>query len=697
MNRLLHPFGFLLLISTLFVLIVGCPAGKKDGDPSQKSQDFYELINPGDRELSEDTSEPPSPIQPVLVFLQGTVSIQRQGKALDAEEGLPLEAGDIISTGRDGSAEIAYGSLATLRLLPQTRVSLTGILSRALEQADRDAADITLLAGTVAAKVSKLSVKDEFLVLTPNSAAGVRGTQFVVSYEEPMRTNGTISRTERTLVAVREGSVAVLPKGKLLSSLIDGRQSSPLAGAVVATALALAPKAGPGQEIAVGGRETTAGAREEAALLDSAEAAYGALVRQAEELQAQGTDFEVVQDPAAVLAVPSSEIERSFAALSQALHAILLTEQSRQLLTVLDRMREPGTDNSPLPAGLPERYFVPQGSAGEPKPSLKGQQTTVQNYPGLVYAVPLASTALSGMISRSGDTLFVLDSRGTLYALHQGGKKLWSRSSLITFTALDNTVALVDPQALYLVDAMTGTEGGTYGFDSWQALPQAKPVPIPNGLALATPRGVSILRQENAELLADIPVLGGVIAPLVLADSQLIAVSGQGKLVFIDIKNKRISDELDLNCKFDVLTPRYKDGRVFIATKAGRLVAVDMDTRQTSWDVDLGQEIRSEPEVDGERLYLWVQDKTLLVVSTQNGAPIGKPIRDVDSPPLLSKGRLYWGGSGPSLVVADAATGAILKRSSLPDRVSARPLLVDGTLYLGTSGGKFIRIDLEKL
>jgi len=695
MNRLLHPFGSLLLVSTLFVFAVGCQAGKKDAGPSQDSKDYSQLITSGGTAQPQESAEPPSSIQPVLVFIQGSVSAQRKGQAINVSEGLALEAGDLISTGTDGSAEISYGSLATLRLFPQTKVSITVIISRALDKADRDAADLNLLAGTVAAKVKKLSAKDEFLVLTPNSAAGVRGTQFVVSYDEPIRKNGTIARTERTLVAVREGSVAVLPKGKLLTSLIDGRQSSPLAGAVVATALSLAPKAGPGQEVTVGGRESAAGGREDEALLNSAEAAYGALVRQAEELQAQGTDFEAVQDPAAILAVPDSEIEKSFAKLSRSLPALLLSEQSRLLLDVLDHMRDPGKDSSPLPAGLPERYFVPQGNKGTRESGNAGSQT--QNYPGLVYALPLAPAPFTGMISRSGDAILLLDSKGTLYALEQGGKKLWTRSSLITFTALDTMVALVEPQTLHLVDAMTGAERGTYGFNSWQALPQAKPVPIPNGLALATPRGVTILRQENAEVLAEIPVLGGLIAPLVLADSQLLAVSGQGRLVFIDVKTGRISDEVALDLKQDVLTPRVKDGRAFIVSKGGRVVAVDVATFKVLWDLTLEQSIRSEPELDGDRLYLWLQNKTLVSLSVINGSVIGKPTPDVESPPLLSKGRLYWGSSGPSLVVADAATGTILKRSPLPDMVSARPLLVDGTLYLGTATGKFIRIDTEKL
>lgn len=695
MNRIIHPVVTLLVISFTLCINLGCDINRKESASSPTDQDFSSLITPEEAAVAKEQAEPPASIQPVLVFFEGSVSIRRNGTALPATEGLALQAGDTIGTGPDGSAEIAYGSFATIRLLPGTTLNLSALVSRLLQHTDRDLADLTLLSGTVAAKVTKLSSGDEFLVLTPNSAAGVRGTQFVVSYEEPIRKNGVVVRTERTLVAVREGSVALLPRGKLLTGLIDGRQGNPLAAAVVATALAMAPKAGPEQELSLGGHETAKAVSEDEALLHSAETAYGALVRQAEELQAQGTDFEAVQDPLTVQVPPGSELEDAFAQLSRTLPALLLSEESRLLLEVLDRMRDPGKDSSPLPAGLPERYFAPDTA----KPA-RGEATgssPAQSYRGLVYALPVAPAAFTGMISRAGETLLLMDLRGNLYALDQSGKTLWSHPALVTFTALDSTVAVVETETLRILDANSGTEGGAYAFESWQALPQTKPVPVPNGVALATPRGVTILRQENAEVLAEIPVLGGVIAPLVLADSQLVAVSGQGRVVFIDVKNLRISDELALDLGSDVLSPRVKDGRVFIATKPGRIVAVETASYRLLWDIQLEQSIRSDPEVDLGRLYLWLQDKSLVSLSVKDGTMIGEPIPDVESPPLLSKGRLYWGGSGPSLVVADAASGTILKRSPLPDMVSARPFLVEETLYLGTKSGKLIRIDTEKL
>lgn len=699
MNRIAQPYVTMILLFLALLGATSCSAGKNDEKSSQNPrQDFSRLIASGDSTTGDaaaaDSNAKPESIQPVLVFIQGSVSIKRDSQSLTATEGLELMAGDTISTGKDGSAEIAYGSFATIRLFPNTTVNLTMIISRAMQQADHDTADLSLLAGTVAAKVKKLSSKDEFFVLTPNSAAGIRGTQFIVDYEEPIRKNGNIVRTERTLVAVRDGSVAVLPKGKLFSSLIDGRQANPLAGAVVATAFTLAPKAGPGQEISIGGQESALGAGEYEALLNSAESAYGSLVHQAEELQARGTDFEAVGDPAAVLAGPDSEAERSFAMLNRMMPALLISEYSRTLLEVLDRMRDPGKDSATLPAALPERYFVPQSKEAS-NDSKKVAATP--NYQGLVYSVPLASTSFTGMMSRTSEVVLLMDSKGNLYAVDQQGKKLYERQAVVSFTALDTTVAVVEQQKLTIFDANTGRERGFYTFDSWQGLPQAKPVPVPNGLALATPRGVTILRQENAEVIAEIPVLGGVIAPLVLAEPHLVAVSGQGKAVFIDLKNARILDEIAINLSADVLSPRVKDGRVYIAAKSGRVVAIDAVNYRMLWDVNLDQSIRSDPELDGGKLYVWLQDKTLRSISLVDGTFIGPPIPNVESPPLLSKGKLYWSSSGPSLVIADAASGAILKLSPLPEVASARPILIDGNLYIGTANGKLLRIDTDKL
>ena len=642
---------------------------------------------------SEDNNrEPPRSIEPILVFTEGQVSIRRNGQNPQAAvEGLGLQTGDLVIAGSDGSAEITFGPLATLRILPNTRVSLEGLSSRGAQETDRDSAEITLLAGAILAKVKKLSGKDEFLVLTPNSAAGVRGTQFLVRYEEPVLKNGSVARTDRTTVAVREGSVAVLPKGSLLSHLIDGKKTNPLADAVVSAAFTFAPKAGPGQELFIGGHEGPSAAVNDEALQSQAEAAYGAMVQRAEAMQAQGTDFEAVQDPASVLVRGDSTIERAFANLSQTLPALLLSEQSRDLLEVLDRMREPGMNDSVLPAGLPERYFGLRSSADNGTSGVRDR-----TYAGIGFTLPLSSTALSGMISKVGDTVLIMDLKGNLYALDSSGKTLWSHPSVTSFTALDSNLAVLESQNIRILRADNGTELGTYTFESGQALPQVKPVPVPNGIAIATPRGVTILRQENAEVMAEVAVLGGVVAPLVLADSKLVAVSGQGMVVFIDVKRGQITDELSLKVS-GAMTPRVKDNQLFISTKDGRIIAIDTVTIKVLWDVQLEQALRAEPELDVDRLYVWLQNKTLLTLSAADGHVIGNPIQDVESPPLLSKGRLYWGSSGPSLVIADGMTGTIVKRSPLPDMVSARPLLVDGSLYLGTVSGKLIRLDINKL
>lgn len=692
MNRFLRPLVTLLIVLSGFFTVTGCQVDRKDADSEQTQSDVSDMIETSSSSLEDNNREPLRSIEPILVFTEGQISIRRNGQNPQAGvEGLGLQTGDIIIAGPDGSAEITFGPLATLRILPNTRVSLSRLSSREAQKIDRDSAEIILLAGAILAKVKKLSGKDEFLVLTPNSAAGVRGTQFLVRYEEPVLRNGIVARTDRTTVAVREGSVAVLPKGSLLSHLIDGKKANPLADAVVSAAFTFAPKAGPGQELFIGGHEGPSAVVNDEALQSQAEAAYGAMVQRAEEMQAQGADFEMVQDPASVLILGDSTIERAFANLSQALPALLLSEQSRDLLEVLDRMREPGMNDSALPAGLPERYFGLRSSADNETSGVRDR-----TYSGIGFTLPLSSTALSGMISRVGDTVLIVDLKGNLYALDSHGKTLWSHPSLATFTALDSSLAVLESQNIRILRADNGTELGTYTFESGQALPQVKPVPVPNGIAIATPRGVTILRQENAEVMAEVAVLGGVVAPLVLADSKLVAISGQGMVVFIDVKKGQITDELSLKVS-GAMTPRVKDNQLFISTKEGRIIAIDTVTVKVLWDIQLEQALRAEPELDVDRLYVWLQNKTLLTLSAIDGRVIGNPIQDVESPPLLSKGRLYWGSSGPSLVIADGMTGTIVKRSPLPDMVSARPLLVDGSLYLGTVSGKLIRLDIDKL
>ncbi|GAB1484845.1 hypothetical protein MASR2M78_36630 [Treponema sp.] len=114
------------------------------------------------------------------------------------------------------------------------------------------------------------------------------------------------------------------------------------------------------------------------------------------------------------------------------------------------------------------------------------------------------------------------------------------------------------------------------------------------------------------------------------------------------------------------------------------------------WERDLGIGLLSEPELGPDSAYVWTTDHKLLRLSTTDGATVPPPVSNIESPPLLSDGYLYYGSSGGILVVMNAQSGLITKKIAIPEAQSIRPLMVDGTLFVGTRGGKLLKVDLGR-
>ncbi len=596
-----------------------------------------------------------TPVDPQVTFVQGTV-VKANGEA--PAVGMTLGAGELLRTGADGSVELAFGALATLRVFPSSELEIAAFRSGGEPKGGGRRVELRLAKGAVLAKVEALAGRDEFTVLTANAAAGVRGTEFLVRAEPGL-----------TRVAVRAGRVALLPKGALLSGLLDGRDANPLAGAVVATAFALAPSAGPGQELRVGD-----------AALAAAEAAYGALVLVGESSSAVGVVWEDLEDPAPLLAPPGSPARTRLEEAFRTLRALPSGRDSLLYLDQLDRLRDPGAAQSRLPAALPVESFA--------------QRRSAPVYPGLLGNTRVSDRPIAAGVTRYGDLVLVLDAGGRLHALDKQGRLVWSAGRDVgAVTALDQAIALTEPEGLVLVDGLAGAERGRWAFDARAGAPRYKALPVPEGVAVATPRGIAILRRENAQLIREIPIPDGIAAPLVLADRALVGITGRGSLVILDSGSSRVRAELPLGLAAEPLAPRFSEGLVIAADRSGRVAAVSLGDEKILWERTLEARLGADPETDGEWIYLWTADHFLRILSLKDGGDRGSPLPGVDSPPLLSRGRLYWGSGKGTLVVADAATGVILKKTAIPDAPSVRPLLIDGVLYVGTAGGRVLRVD----
>jgi hypothetical protein len=136
-------------------------------------------------------------LQAMVNFVSGSVQVQRNGDWVELKEGDTVSRDSIVRTGKGAECDLQFEKLGALHLRADTMVLLKNIDISSLHRH----VDVGLTAGSVVAKVSKLTERDRFQVQTNAVVCGVRGTRFLVTKIDE----------DKTLIAVAEGKVALIP------------------------------------------------------------------------------------------------------------------------------------------------------------------------------------------------------------------------------------------------------------------------------------------------------------------------------------------------------------------------------------------------------------------------------------------------------------------------------------------------------
>ena len=113
-------------------------------------------------------------------ILKGAVTIERAGQSLPATVGMRLQEGDIVKTGRDGSAGVTFNDDSLLSIGPDSTLAIDRFAFDSTTHAGRF--DASLRQGTLSAVSGKIAKQspEAMKVRTPSTILGVRGTEFVV-------------------------------------------------------------------------------------------------------------------------------------------------------------------------------------------------------------------------------------------------------------------------------------------------------------------------------------------------------------------------------------------------------------------------------------------------------------------------------------------------------------------------------------
>ncbi|TGK00604.1 lipoprotein LipL45 [Leptospira semungkisensis] len=143
----------------------------------------------------------------IVVFSVGEARIQHADLTEDkASLGTALKEGDKIQTKANAKVDIQFGDGSAVRIAENSSLEFATL---ALNTQGNTDTRLSLVSGKVFAKVNKATKDDQFSVITPTAIAGVRGTSFVVDR----------TKSDRSVVKVLEGSVAVSPRVRALEGM----------------------------------------------------------------------------------------------------------------------------------------------------------------------------------------------------------------------------------------------------------------------------------------------------------------------------------------------------------------------------------------------------------------------------------------------------------------------------------------------
>ncbi len=143
--------------------------------------------------------------------------------------------------------------------------------------------------------------------------------------------------------------------------------------------------------------------------------------------------------------------------------------------------------------------------------------------------------------------------------------------------------------------------------------------------------------------------------------------------------------------------PAVVDGRVYIGTGDGRLLAIDSTSGRTLWEHRTDGAILSSPAVAGGLLFFGTADRQMVALEAERGGVLWRFDADsvILSSPAVYKGIVYIGDEGANVYALDAVSGARRWRYNVGGRVSTGPAVNDTVVAVNSSNGRTYLIDVK--
>ena len=138
----------------------------------------------------------------------------------------------------------------------------------------------------------------------------------------------------------------------------------------------------------------------------------------------------------------------------------------------------------------------------------------------------------------------------------------------------------------------------------------------------------------------------------------------------------------------------YKD-HIYLVSGDGILKAINMESGEEEWDLDLEAKTNSSPIVNSNRLYIGCEDGLKAVNINNHEIVWDYDCGSVESTPFFYDDAIYFGSDDGHLYGLDK-DGKVVLNKKLDGELKSSPIVVDDSIYIGSTNAKLYSIGTDK-
>jgi len=224
-------------------------------------------------------------------------------------------------------------------------------------------------------------------------------------------------------------------------------------------------------------------------------------------------------------------------------------------------------------------------------------------------------------------------------------------------------------------------------------------------------RNLYALEAQTGKLKWKFTTQGLVRSCPAIAGGSVYFTSDDGYLYAVDLQNGKQTWQVDIGnvysleerehlgnspspLGYDYLqsSPTVVDGQVYAGSADGNVYALAADTGKINWTFKTGAKVRATPTVVNEVVYIGSWDKSVYALDASNGQLRWATLigGQVQTTAFVTGDLVYTASRKASVVALNTDTGEIKWEFSYGNNmwVESSPILVNGVIYIGSSGNK---------